>query len=125
MLSLILRDFAQEHKTLIHVFVLLSVFLFSTSFIVYCICSLEVSGNLNSSGAGKLFVSIVVSARIARSLSLFVVFKTSGTVSLFSLYFRGFVNQLNQISCQSLKKIYLNKSHWTRWFSSIPFFFSS
>ena len=74
MLSLILRDFTQEHKTLIRVFVLLSVFLsrFSASFVVYCICSLqlEVSGNLNSSGAGKLFVSIVVSARTARLLSL-------------------------------------------------------
>ena len=43
---------------------------------------MEVSGNLDSSGAGKLFV---VSARTAHSLSWFVVFKTSGTVSLFSL----------------------------------------
>ena len=49
---------------------------------------MEVSGNLDSSGAGKLFVSIVVSARTARSLSRFVVFKTSGTVSLFSLFSR-------------------------------------
>ena len=49
---------------------------------------MEVSGNLDSSGAGKLFVSIVVSARTARSLSQFVVFKTSGTVPLFSLLSR-------------------------------------
>ena len=46
---------------------------------------MEVSGILDSSGAGKLFV---VSARTARSLSRFVVFKTSWTVSLFSLLSR-------------------------------------
>ena len=58
--------------------------------IVSCICSVEVSGNLDSSGASKLFV---VSARTARSLSRFVVFKTSGTVLCF-LYFQGYLNQL-------------------------------
>ena len=46
---------------------------------------MEVRGNLDSSGAGKLFV---VSTRTARSLSQFVVFKTSGTVSLSSLLAR-------------------------------------
>ena len=64
---------------------------------------MEVSGNLDSSGAGKLFVSIVVSARTARSLSQFVVFKTSGTVSLVSL--------LSRLSKSIV--LTLNKSHWT------------
>ena len=63
-----------------HIFVLLFVFLFCASLIVSWIWSLEVSGNLDSSGAGKLFV---VSARTARSLSRFVVFKTSRTIAIF------------------------------------------
>ena len=46
---------------------------------------MEVRGNLDSSGAGNLFI---VSTRTAGSLSQFVVFKTSGTVSLFSLLAR-------------------------------------
>ena len=63
-----------------HIFVLLFVFLFCASLIVSWIWSVEVSGNLDSSGAGKLFV---VSARTARSLSRFVVFKTPRTIAIF------------------------------------------
>ena len=56
------RDVAQEDPTLIHDVALLFVFLFPAFLRVSSIVSLEVRRNLDSSGAGKLFVSKVVSA---------------------------------------------------------------
>ena len=70
---------------------------------------MEGRGNLDSSGASKLFV---VSTRTARSLSQFVAFKTLGTVALFSLLSRLSKSiVLNKLS--KSKKKCLNKSHWT------------
>ena len=52
--------------------VLLFVFLFSASLRVSCTVLVEVIGNLDSSGAGKLFVSRVVSFRAGGSLTVLV-----------------------------------------------------
>ena len=60
MLTLMYRDFALEDQTLIHVVILLLVSAFSASLRVSSNVSLAVRGNLDSSGAGKLFVSKVV-----------------------------------------------------------------
>ena len=65
MLTLMFHDFALEDQTLIHAVVLLFVFLFSASLRVSSNVSLEVRGNLDLSGAGKLFVSKVVSFEIS------------------------------------------------------------
>ena len=84
MLTFMFRDVAQEDQTLIHVMVLLFVFLFSASLRVSSIVSLEVRGNLDSSGAGKLFVSKVVSVNAGHWLAVLVLLLTLVTES-FSL----------------------------------------
>ena len=72
MLTFMFLHFAREDQTLIHVVVLLFVclfffLLFWASLRVSSYVSSEVIGNLDSSGAGKLFVSKVVFVSAGRS----------------------------------------------------------
>ena len=97
-LTFMFRDFAQEHQTFIHVVVLLFVFLFSASLRVSSTVSLEVRGNLDSSGAGKLFVSKLVSVSAGHSPAVLVVLLTlvTETFSLLSKLSKSIM--LNRLS---------------------------
>ena len=84
MLTFMFRDVDREDQTLNQVVVLPFVFLFSASLRVSSNVSLEVRGNLDTSGAGKLFFSKVVSVSAGRWFAVLVLLLTPVTES-FSL----------------------------------------